>query len=300
MKRTAYAKAIDDVRESWIDELTDTSRDALHEQAVLVADAVRERGTGAVSDAVSDTEAIIQELYADIYEPVFVNLAEIVFQSYYQRSDSVGRSVPQRPYADFSFRQTIPDFLDRWIEAARRLLLSRPVQRRVKLVQQETIDEINRRVLIGLEEGLSVDRIADLIDGTEYGRPVEGRFPLVEPYSGPPVHDTTVRQRAQRIARTETMAAANSGGRQGVLDTGLDLRHFWIDIKGDNRTRDSHNTSLHPGLAEPRLMNEPYVLINKHGPVTLMFPSDPNAAGTERAVAGETILCRCVEGYEVI
>ena len=157
MNHKAYAKAIDDVRESWIGEHEGVARDALHEQAVLVAEAVRDRGTQAVTQAVRDTESVVMELYSHVYESVFPNLAEIVHDAYAEKSI-----------------RAIPDLIAGWLEAARRLIFSRPVQRRVKLVTEETINEINKRVLIGLEQGLSVDRIADLIDGTEYGRPVEG------------------------------------------------------------------------------------------------------------------------------
>jgi hypothetical protein len=257
--------------------------DALDEQAQKIAAHVREHGANTHIPVIHDTEDLIVAAYTEIYTSVFPDLAGAVHEA----------------YAAKLVRQ-IADLLQHWLEAARLLIASRPVRRRVKQVTQTTIDAINRITLIGLEQGLNVDRIADLIDGTEYGRPVEDRFPLVDPYTGPPVHDTTVRQRAQRIARTETMSAANAGGRQGVLDTGLNLRHYWIDVKGDNRTRDSHNTGIHPELAQPRGMHEPYILHGPHGAVSLMFPSDPNAQGGERAVAEETILCRCVEGYEVV
>lgn len=277
MNRKAFAKAIDDEREAWIVELTETAHDALNEQAVLVADAVRERGPGVVAEAVTTSEAIVQELYSDVYTQVFPAIAEILYRTYTGKAFKIG----------------IGDLLDKWLEAARRLILSRPIQRRVKLVQQETIDQINQLVQAGLAEGLSVDRIADLIDGTERGEQV--RPSLVGPYTGPPVFDTTVRQRSQRIARTETMAAANAGSRQGVLDTGLDLEHFWIPIL-DNRTRTTHRAEE---LQQPRPMNEPFVIQSEKGTVSLMFPSDPHAQGPEPAVAAETIQCRCVEGYEV-
>jgi hypothetical protein len=91
------------------------------------------------------------------------------------------------------------------------------------------------------------------------------------------------RYRAERIARTETVTAANLGSEQGAEATGLALRKRWL-ATADNRTRDSHR------MMDGRETNVKgdFVLPNME---TAQYPGDPSLS------AGERINCRCTQIY---
>lgn len=84
---------------------------------------------------------------------------------------------------------------------------------------------------------------------------------------------------AQRVARTETAAAAGFGQHSAARDNGFGKK-IWLSSR-DARTRDSH-LSID---GEERDMNERY----SNG---LMYPGDPSGD------PAETIQCRCVEIYK--
>jgi uncharacterized protein with gpF-like domain len=160
-----------------------------------------------------------------------------------------------------------PGLLEKWLNAARAFVASRPVAKRIKNVATETITWVNELTAEALREGLSTDQAAARISEK---------------------WDDIGRGRAERIARTETLSAANAGSQQGAIDSGVDMLKFWISTP-DGRVRDAHDTGQHPELAEPRLMQQPFIVDGEE----LKFPGDP--AGS----AGNVINCRCVEGYEV-
>lgn len=67
----------------------------------------------------------------------------------------------------------------------------------------------------------------------------------------------------------------------------------WWDASGDERTRPEHAALEAETKSAPILVAEPFVIVTKHGTVTLMYPVDPGAQGPDRAVKGQTIGCRC-------
>jgi len=83
--------------------------------------------------------------------------------------------------------------------------------------------------------------------------------------------------RAMRIARTEAMAAANSGTFEGYQQTGVE-QHEWLSAR-DSRVRDTHRGA--DGQRRP--VGEAFSV----GGSDLLFPGDP--AGPP----GETVNCRC-------
>lgn len=86
--------------------------------------------------------------------------------------------------------------------------------------------------------------------------------------------------RAERIARTEVITAANVGNITGARATGMNLNKVWL-AANDNRTRDSHI----------RIDNQVKSLNEKFGN-GLDFPGDPDAD------ASEVINCRCTLYFE--
>lgn len=97
---------------------------------------------------------------------------------------------------------------------------------------------------------------------------------------------TMAEYRARRIARTETMRASNLGSRDAALTTGLELQKEWL--VGPLGTGDRHATDDYPDLhGQIREMDELYDV----GAEQAMYPCDT------RLSAGESVNCRCSEGY---
>lgn len=113
----------------------------------------------------------------------------------------------------------------------------------------------------GVSEGESMQQIADRIR-TAYAEMSETR--------------------AQLIARTEVIGAANAGGRFAALSTGLDLTREWLATL-DERTRPDHLDAN----GQKRAMHEPYDVGGYQG----MFPGDPSLPPSE------VCNCRCTEVF---
>lgn len=98
--------------------------------------------------------------------------------------------------------------------------------------------------------------------------------------------------RAERIARTEIVAASNLGSNDGAKNSGIQLKKVWSVI-ADSNTRDSH---LAMAGSEPIPLDEPFNV----GGELLQYPGD-------QAGSAENIInCRCgidhvpVDTYEDI
>jgi uncharacterized protein with gpF-like domain len=118
----------------------------------------------------------------------------------------------------------------------------------------------------GVEEGLSVDDIADEL---------EDMFS----WSG---------ARSRLVARTEVVSATNAGAHFSIrANVGQDnLEKIWMSIP-DDRTRETHEEA--DGLRQA--MDDPFVV----GDYELMFPGDSSmGAGPE-----ELCNCRCTAVYEM-
>lgn len=93
--------------------------------------------------------------------------------------------------------------------------------------------------------------------------------------------------RAERIARTEVVAASNLGSVAAAKATGLTLRKKWLST-ADPRTRDTHRAVN----GQTKNMEEPFSVAGSR----LMFPGD----STLGASPGQVINCRCTQTYEVV
>jgi len=83
---------------------------------------------------------------------------------------------------------------------------------------------------------------------------------------------------AERIARTETTAAANYGAVQSGAVSGYEMQKQWISAM-DKRTRDPH-ASTNGSRADQK---DAFIV----GGEKLLYPGDPNGS------AGNVINCRC-------
>lgn len=146
----------------------------------------------------------------------------------------------------------------RWLES-KRLNLSRDVNgQTLETITQETIDAVKDAVDQGFSAGDAISGIVDRIDEVY-------RFAL----------DT----RAERIARTEVMSAANAGSFDAMKQTGV-RKKKWLSAR-DNRVRDTHEKLDDDEVG----VDEDF--ISESG-AKLSFPGDPRCADL-----GEIINCRC-------
>lgn len=81
-------------------------------------------------------------------------------------------------------------------------------------------DEITNVLQSGVEEGMSIDEISDVLQEDVFQNRLK-------------------RHRAERIARTETNAASNAGSHSAYEDSGA-IGEEWLSMAGDSRTRESH------------------------------------------------------------
>lgn len=141
----------------------------------------------------------------------------------------------------------------------------------VKQVAAERVGEVNattRKALQqiiskALEDGDSIPQIAKAIRG---------------------LFHATSEARALRIARTETIGAANAGAMFAAKSTGLPLKKEWLATM-DTRTRETHAEAD----GQTRGMDEPFTV----GGFLMEQPGDPSAP------PGEVINCRCTVVFQV-
>jgi hypothetical protein len=100
---------------------------------------------------------------------------------------------------------------------------------------------------------------------------------------------------AERIIRTEVGRAYEMTGQEeleAAQEAGVDLAKWWL-ATDDGRTRETHLEAWRRyrpgGDTGPIPVDEFYEV----GDVRLMFPQDPQGEGDEKALASETIQCRC-------
>jgi len=91
-------------------------------------------------------------------------------------------------------------------------------------------------------------------------------------------YDFAVESRAERIARTETVGAANAGAMQAINESSAPYK-TWITSR-DDRVRDTH------AELEGATIKKDEAFVTSDGE-TLMFPGDPNGG------PGAIINCRC-------
>lgn len=99
--------------------------------------------------------------------------------------------------------------------------------------------------------------------------------------------------RARRIARTETVTAANGAGMIYAKTSGNEMEKIWIAVK-DNRTRHDHkqiDATLLP-------IDTPFNLVNaKYGEVQMMQPGVRTQPNGLAVPAVEVVNCRCTVAF---
>jgi len=97
--------------------------------------------------------------------------------------------------------------------------------------------------------------------------------------------------RARRIARTETVTAANKAGLVNARDTGVPMNKIWLSVN-DRRTRHSHLNVDNVTVPLDSYFNV--------GGATMQNPGDRTQESGLAVPAKEIINCRCTLGYKVV
>lgn len=138
------------------------------------------------------------------------------------------------------------------------------------------LDLINKEIQQGVEEGLGVDVVTNNI--LQAIREFGSRTSFW----------------AERIARTETMRAANLGHMAGAKKHRFEVRKEWIAAK-DNRTRRYEKDEFDHWVldGQQREMEEAFFQVGKKGQAaSAQQPGDPQAP------AAFTVNCRCTIAFE--
>ncbi len=177
--------------------------------------------------------------------------------------------------SELGARQTISEIQglkgDKLAEAAKRATLSRMARgkldhssKRIGDTLITTQEAISRHLREGLEAGESLEQLTRRITEDLAGN----------------------RAKAQRIARTQTAGAVETGRFEGMKGAGIELKG-WLSAR-DNEVRDEHrNAESEYAAGIP--IDQPFVLHTPKSDVKLMYPGDPACS-----MAAMIINCRCL------
>ena len=159
------------------------------------------------------------------------------------------------------------EVVDYWVQLVQSFVTNIFVTKVVG-INQTTIDAIQKFINEGIEEGWSIDKIADEI--------ASGTVSNIDA------------ARARTIARTETIGASNAGSIEGAKSMGIDgLKKYWI-VALDGRERDTHR-DVSILTSETPIPIDDYFTV---GGSSLQYPGDPSGG------AEEVINCRCAIAYK--
>lgn len=179
-------------------------------------------------------------------------------------------------FASFGMETKQTEEEDIWLTETRQYVASVSGEKIVGITDS-TMKRVRRQVDAAIKEGESVLQLSKRID----------RMYL----------DQIIPHRSEVIARTEALQAANFGSQAAAKTTGLRLNKEWISTR-DGRTRGNdpedrfdHFSSSDKGGpdGQVRRLEEAYNVSGEK----LLFPGDTSLG----ASAGNTIQCRCTEGY---
>lgn len=163
------------------------------------------------------------------------------------------------------------DLSDVWLREVQRWVEEHGAKR-VQGISETTARKLRNELQAGIAGGESIGEMQQRVD-TLY---LEQIIP----------------HRSESIARTEVLSASNLASQEAAKSTGLPLVKEWIATR-DDRTRTEEQGPFDHLAADGQkvAMDEPYVVSHER----LMYPGDSSLG----ASPGNTIQCRCTEGYHV-
>lgn len=149
--------------------------------------------------------------------------------------------------------------LPKWVQIVFQFLDRFILNKVVLPISQTTIDDVNRLLQEGIDEGWGSSEMVKRLEDSELPK-----------------------WRARMIVRTETVRATNVASMVQASQSPYEVEKQWIAVE-DNRTRQSH--SNHGGVDGERID-----FLDKYSN-GLYFPGDPTGP------AKEVINCRCTQGF---
>jgi SPP1 gp7 family putative phage head morphogenesis protein len=159
---------------------------------------------------------------------------------------------------DDSFDFNLKDpFAEAWVKNKASKLVRESTRYTQEQLSDEIADAVQEAAAAGFAESETIEQIAERISS---------------------VYDFARDTRAERIARTETISAANAGGLEAMRQTGVETKE-WLSSK-DDKVRPTHEEldGKQVGIGD--------AFLSSSG-AQLQFPGDPAAP------AAEVVQCRC-------
>jgi hypothetical protein len=163
----------------------------------------------------------------------------------------------------------------------------------------------NEQIVALMKEYFGIDLLNDAELMTQYSREVISRVlsnSLTEGWSIQQIVNELLKSpefnamRARRIARTETVTAANGAAIIYAQQSGAKMSKIWIAVK-DKRTR--HDHSVVDGTIIP--IDKPFNLHNdKLGLIQMMQPGARTQANGLPTPASEVVNCRCTVAFKAM
>ena len=225
--------------------------------------------------AVKDTTPAmaVQKVNALVDDEFSGEWAKILAEFYTRVINTIGKQEMEHVLSLKKSAKGDPPKFDMQSDAVRRRIRDQAVTR-VKNISEGTKRILKRHIEDGIEEGDSIEQIADRLN-TVY-------------------EISMIPNRAEMIAQTETISTTNFAGQEVAKQSGLKLKKQWIStLDGRTRGSDPKDEFDHVHMdGVDQEMEQPYDVSGER----MMFPGD-SALG---ASAGNTINCRCAEGYIVV
>lgn len=164
----------------------------------------------------------------------------------------------------------------------------------------------NERIVQLMRQYYGIDLLNDAELMTQYSREVIVRVLSQAAETGASFDDIVKEllrhpefsaMRARRIARTETVTAANAGAMVYAQNSGNVMEKVWIAVK-DKRTRHSHRDINGTRLSVEEAFNMPLTPKNqKYGPIQMQQPGARQQPNGLPVPAVEVVNCRCTVAF---
>jgi uncharacterized protein with gpF-like domain len=196
-------------------------------------------------------------------DQLFKNLEDIYTYVGLKHGERVGKGI-NRQVKLFS----LEDFASVYLEDIINWLLDQG-SRKVTTIEETYRNDLNNIITKWLQEGKSINEVA---------RDIEKLVNRPDFY----------RWQAERIARTETTAAANNAAMMAGEISGFVTNKVWISAQDSRTRRLPEDVYDHLNMDEVQVgLSELFNVPGKEGPDALLYPGDPDGQ------AGNVINCRC-------
>lgn len=253
-QKAAHWKKTETSREAWYGTIGDEVAKQFTAEHKAVVAAIK--GAGSAAKATKAAQAAIDDgTWKDLIAAIHIGVGEPFAKQAVDdvNGEAKARNVPQRKAADVA---------DGWTKYVTKWLKTEGAAK-VTQITDTTRQKIQNHLADGVANEETIDQLAARIDSLYL--------------------DSLIPNRSQVIARTETIAASNSGSLFGAKSTGLPLQKEWIATR-DSRTREDHAD------ADGQLVDLD---------AKFSVGGDEMDAPGSGSDPGENINCRCTLGYHV-